>query len=74
MTQYQTISGKEANDAKLVPITREYSEAEYWMLDKAIETLGDKQHWLVRSSTGITIARHPREVNNIQDEHKSYNR
>jgi hypothetical protein len=65
-TQYKTISGVEANNLDLIPITRGYTEEEYEMLDKAIATLGSKPHTLVKTSEGIVIARPRREVNTLK--------
>lgn len=69
MTQYKTISGREANELDLVPITRGYFEAEYEMLDKAISTLEGKIYVLVKTSEGIIIARPRRDVNTFRNEH-----
>ena len=68
MTQYKTITGTEANKLNLIPITRGYTESEYEMLDRAIATLGDKTHTLVKTSEGIVIARPSREVNTVKNE------
>lgn len=67
MTKYNTISGREANERKVVPITRGYSEFEYEMLDRAISTLGDKPYVLVDTVEGIIIARPQKEVNVLKD-------
>ena len=67
MTQYKTISGAEANNLDLVPISRGYNDDEHEMLDRAIATLGDKPHTLVKTSEGIVIARPRREVNTLKD-------
>lgn len=69
MTHYKTITGKEANDLKLVPITRAYEEREYEMLDRAVAELKDKPHSLVQTSEGIVIARPARDVNTIKTDH-----
>ena len=69
MTQYKTISGREANELDLVPITRGYFEAEYEMLDRAIATLEGKNHTLVKTSEGIVIARPRKEINQMKNEY-----
>lgn len=61
-TKYITISAREANLRGDVPITTGYCEAEYPLLDKAIATLGEKDHVLVRTPEGIVIARPGAEV------------
>jgi hypothetical protein len=66
MTQYKTISAREANELDLVPITRGYVESEYELLDKAIATLGNKTHYLVSTTEGIVIARPRKEINTIK--------
>jgi hypothetical protein len=67
MTRYKTITAREANELKLVPITRGYSTDEYGMLDKAIATLQNKAYTLVNTSEGIVIARPQKEINTIKE-------
>ena len=74
MTEYKTITGKEANTLDIVPITREYSEYEYSMLDKAIAQLKGKTYYLVKTRDGILIARPRKEVNTLKDDHTSTRR
>jgi len=69
MTKYNTISGKEANERNLIPITRGYSDFEHEMLDRAIATLGTKTYTLVNTSEGIVIARPKNQVNLLKNEH-----
>jgi hypothetical protein len=71
MTQYKTISAREANELDLVPITRGYVESEYELLDKAIATLGNKTHFLVSTTEGIVIARPRKEINTIKIDHSA---
>ena len=61
-TKYITISASEAEAREDFPITHGYREAEYDILDKAIATLGEKAHVLVRTREGIVIARPVAEV------------
>lgn len=63
MTRYKTISAREANEQKAVPITTGYTEEEYDLLDRAIATLGAKSYILVDTREGIVIARPQKEVN-----------
>lgn len=69
MTQYKTISTKEANEKKAIPITDPYREEEYDLLDKAIATLGAKYYVLVNTRDGIVIARPQKEVNVLKNEY-----
>lgn len=61
-TKYITISASEAESRGDFPITHGYKEDEYDILDRAIKTLGEKKHVLVRTREGIVIARPVAEV------------
>jgi hypothetical protein len=69
MTRYKTISAREANEQKAVPITDPYTEDEYDLLDRAIATLGTKSYILVDTREGIVIARPQKEVNLLKSEY-----
>jgi hypothetical protein len=69
---YQTVSPKKAQELGFDRVTDSYTKEEHWMLERAIQDLGDKEYLLVMEIGGISIFRKKSEIDTFERDRETF--